>query len=111
MLIPLTLCIPLIPFNPSPCLRVSVVKESAMRKLQFYYFHLMPWPYLPEDFETRYESAWVTLPNALYDPERGHALYHRYLDELVAAERWGWDGICVNEHHQNAYGTMPSPNI
>ena len=23
----------------------------------------------------------------------------------------GWDGICVNEHHQNCYGTMPSPNV
>src|SRR5690606_37525876 len=23
----------------------------------------------------------------------------------------GFDGICVNEHHQNAYGMMPSPNI
>jgi alkanesulfonate monooxygenase SsuD/methylene tetrahydromethanopterin reductase-like flavin-dependent oxidoreductase (luciferase family) len=82
-----------------------------MRRLQFYYFHLMPWPYLPDDFDERYESAWVTLPNALYDPERGHALYHRYLDELVEAERRGWDGVCVNEHHQNAYGTMPSPNL
>jgi alkanesulfonate monooxygenase SsuD/methylene tetrahydromethanopterin reductase-like flavin-dependent oxidoreductase (luciferase family) len=71
----------------------------------------MPWPYLPDDFMARYESAWVTLPNALYDPERGHALYHRYIDELVEAERWGWDGVCVNEHHQNCYGTMPSPNI
>ena len=23
----------------------------------------------------------------------------------------GFDGICVNEHHQNAYGLMPSPNL
>jgi alkanesulfonate monooxygenase SsuD/methylene tetrahydromethanopterin reductase-like flavin-dependent oxidoreductase (luciferase family) len=23
----------------------------------------------------------------------------------------GFDGICVNEHHQNAYGMMPSPNL
>lgn len=79
--------------------------------MKFYYFHLMPWPYLPDDFDTRHESAWVNLPNTLYDPERGHDLYHRYLDELEAAERWGWDGVLVNEHHQNAYGTMPSPNI
>ena len=81
------------------------------RKLQFYYFHLMPYPYLPPDFAQTEPSAWVTPSNALYDPERGHELYNRYLDELVAAERWGWDGICVNEHHQNVYGTMPSPNI
>lgn len=82
-----------------------------MPKLQFYYFHLMPYPYLPENFTETYDSTWVTLPNSLYDPEKGHALYNRYLDELVRAADMGWDGVCVNEHHQNAYGTMPSPNI
>jgi alkanesulfonate monooxygenase SsuD/methylene tetrahydromethanopterin reductase-like flavin-dependent oxidoreductase (luciferase family) len=40
-----------------------------------------------------------------------HKAYHEYLDELEFAEKMGFDGICVNEHHQNAYGTMPSPNI
>jgi alkanesulfonate monooxygenase SsuD/methylene tetrahydromethanopterin reductase-like flavin-dependent oxidoreductase (luciferase family) len=29
----------------------------------------------------------------------------------VAAEQLGFDVIGVNEHHQNAYGLMPSPNI
>jgi alkanesulfonate monooxygenase SsuD/methylene tetrahydromethanopterin reductase-like flavin-dependent oxidoreductase (luciferase family) len=82
-----------------------------MPKLEFYYFHLMPYPYLPENFKETYNSTWVTLPNTFYDPEKGHALYNRYIDELVKAEEYGWDGICVNEHHQNAYGTMPSPNI
>ena len=79
--------------------------------MQFFYFHLMPWPYLPRDFDRRYDSAWVTLPNRLYDPKRGHRLYNEYLDELEHAERLGFDGLCVNEHHQNAYGTMPSPNL
>src|SRR2546423_5979342 len=82
-----------------------------MRALQFYYFHLMPYPALPEEFARTAEAAWVTPSNALFDPDIGHALYNRYLDELVAAEQWGWDGICVNEHHQNVYGTMPSPNL
>src|SRR5213079_924674 len=27
------------------------------------------------------------------------------------ADRVGFDGICVNEHHQNGYGLMPSPNL
>lgn len=82
-----------------------------MSKLQFYYFHLMPYPDLPPDFGSSAEAAWVTPSNALFDPERGHQLYNQYLDELVEAERLGWDGICVNEHHQNVYGTMPSPNL
>src|SRR5262249_36800312 len=79
--------------------------------MQFYFFHLMPWPHLPADFDERYHSAWVDLPNTYYDPEIGHRLYNDYLDELVHAETLGFDGVCVNEHHQNAYGTMPAPNI
>jgi len=79
--------------------------------MEFYAFHLMPWPHLPAGFRENYDSAWVTLPNSVYDPEEGHRLYNRYLDELVYAEEAGFDGVCVNEHHQNAYGTMPSPNL
>jgi hypothetical protein len=79
--------------------------------MQFYFFHLMPWPHIPADFDERYHSAWVDLPNTYYDPEIGHRLYNDYLDELVHAETLGFDGVCVNEHHQNAYGTMPAPNI
>jgi alkanesulfonate monooxygenase SsuD/methylene tetrahydromethanopterin reductase-like flavin-dependent oxidoreductase (luciferase family) len=74
-------------------------------------FHLMPWDRLPADFSEKYESAWTWLPNSLYDPAHGHELYNRYLDELVLADQLGFDGVCVNEHHQNAYGTMPSPNL
>ncbi len=79
--------------------------------MQYYFFHLMPWPYLPPDFEATYDSAWVWLPNSLYDPVQGHALYQSYIDILAYADELGFDGICVNEHHQNAYGLMPSPNV
>jgi alkanesulfonate monooxygenase SsuD/methylene tetrahydromethanopterin reductase-like flavin-dependent oxidoreductase (luciferase family) len=79
--------------------------------MKFFTFHLMPWDRLPDDFDEKYESAWTWLPNSLYDPAHGHVLYNRYLDELVLAEELGFDGVCVNEHHQNAYGTMPSPNL
>ena len=82
-----------------------------MSALEFHFIHLMPWPYLPADYDEKYDSTWVTLPNSLYDPVKGHELYNRYLDELELADRLGWDGVIVNEHHQNAYGTMPSPNI
>ena len=34
-----------------------------------------------------------------------------YLSLARAAEEAGFDGICVNEHHQNGYGLMPSPNL
>lgn len=76
--------------------------------MEFFSFHLMPWPYLPEDYGG---SAWIHCPNELYDPALGHDLYNRYLDELEYAEQLGFDGLVVNEHHQNAYGLMPSPNL
>jgi hypothetical protein len=85
--------------------------REGSRTVEFYLFHLMPWPYLPADFGETHSSAWVTCPNDLYDPERGNALYNRYLDELELGDQLGFDGICVNEHHQTAYGLMPAPNI
>lgn len=79
--------------------------------MKFFFFHLMSWPYLPDDFEKHYDSAWIWCPNTLFDAEKGSQLYNEYLDTLVYAEELGFDGVCVNEHHQNAYGLMPSPNL
>jgi alkanesulfonate monooxygenase SsuD/methylene tetrahydromethanopterin reductase-like flavin-dependent oxidoreductase (luciferase family) len=79
--------------------------------VKFSFFHLMPYPYLPDDFDEKYESSSLTYPNANFDPKLGAALYARYLDELEYADKLGFDGIAVNEHHQSAYGLMPSPNI
>ena len=76
------------------------------------FFHLMPYRDLPDDFEERYESVWVTPPNAeLCDPVKVAQYYKWNLDELELADRLGYDGIGVNEHHQNAYGFMASPNL
>ena len=75
------------------------------------FFHLMPYQHLPQDFESRHHSAWVDLPNENFDPELGSQHYTDYLDELQFADRMGFDGVCVNEHHNNAYGIMPSPNL
>ena len=79
--------------------------------MKFSFFHLMPYPYLPDDFDTAYDSSALTYPNANFSPELGAALYNRYLDELEYADKLGFDGIAVNEHHQSAYGLMPSPNL
>jgi len=79
--------------------------------MRFSWFHLMPYRWLPADFRERYHGVWVDVPNRLYDPERGHELYNEYLDMLEYAGQMGFDGLGVNEHHQNAYGMMPSPNL
>ena len=75
------------------------------------FFHLMPYQDLPGDFEENYRSAWVDAPNSLFDPEKCQDYYDDYLEELEFADTVGFDGVCVNEHHNNAYGLMPSPNL
>ena len=79
--------------------------------MKFTFFNLMPWPHLPDGFREKHRSVWVDLPNAMYDPREGNRVYHEYMDQLEYAESLGFDGIGVNEHHQNGYGLMPSPNI
>jgi alkanesulfonate monooxygenase SsuD/methylene tetrahydromethanopterin reductase-like flavin-dependent oxidoreductase (luciferase family) len=79
--------------------------------MKFYMIHLMPFADLDLDYDKKYNSAWVTLPNSYFDPQKGPALYNRYIDELVYADELGFDGICCNEHHQNAYGLMPIPGV
>jgi len=79
--------------------------------VKFCWFNLMPWPDLPDDFREKNRSVWVDIPSSLYDPKRGNHVYHEYLGQLEYADSLGFDGIGVNEHHQNAYGLMPSPNL
>ena len=71
----------------------------------------MPWPFLSDGFDETYDSAWVTLPNAIYDPLKGRDLYTSYFDELERADQLGWDGVIIPEHHQNVSVTIPSPNL
>jgi alkanesulfonate monooxygenase SsuD/methylene tetrahydromethanopterin reductase-like flavin-dependent oxidoreductase (luciferase family) len=79
--------------------------------VKFCWFNLMPWPDLPDDFRETNRSVWVDIDSRLFDPERANELYHTYMDQLEFADELGFDGIGVNEHHQNGYGIMPSPNI
>ena len=38
--------------------------------VKLYAWHFMAWPHLPADFDERYASGWVTVPNSLYDREK-----------------------------------------
>lgn len=79
--------------------------------MQVILFHLMPYADLDLQGTRGYDTVWVKLPNGFFDPVKGHKLYNRYLDELEYGEELGFDGIAVNEHHQTAYGIMPSPIV
>ncbi|MBZ5610170.1 MAG: LLM class flavin-dependent oxidoreductase [Acidobacteriia bacterium] len=79
--------------------------------MKFTWFNLMPWPYLPDDFREKHRSVWVDIDSKLFDPVKSHEVYNTYLDLLEYAATLGFDAIGANEHHQNGYGLMPSPNL
>ena len=79
--------------------------------MKILWFHLMPYTELPDSFKEDHPSVWVDIDSRLFEPEKAHAMYNDFMDELEFAAEIGFDGVCVNEHHQNAYGLMPSPNL
>ncbi len=76
------------------------------------WFHMQGYRDLPDDFRDRYDSIWVTPPNdeLCHSPEVAKYL-HWNLDELEMADDLGFDGLGLNEHHQNGYGFPISPNM
>jgi alkanesulfonate monooxygenase SsuD/methylene tetrahydromethanopterin reductase-like flavin-dependent oxidoreductase (luciferase family) len=83
---------------------------SVLDELEFLFFHFMPYVPLPADHK-RYESLWVDFSNSNFDPAIGHELYQRYWSELLLADRLGYDGILLNEHHNSPYTLNPAPNL
>jgi alkanesulfonate monooxygenase SsuD/methylene tetrahydromethanopterin reductase-like flavin-dependent oxidoreductase (luciferase family) len=79
--------------------------------MKLMWFHLMPYTELPDDFREKNPSVWVDIHSSLFDPKRAHLMYNDFMDELEYAAECGFDAVCVNEHHSNGYGLMPSPNL
>jgi len=79
--------------------------------MKLMWFHLMPYTELPADFRDANPSVWVDIHSSLFDPKRAHLMYNDFMDELEYAADCGFDAVCVNEHHSNGYGLMPSPNL
>jgi alkanesulfonate monooxygenase SsuD/methylene tetrahydromethanopterin reductase-like flavin-dependent oxidoreductase (luciferase family) len=79
--------------------------------MKLMWFHLMPYTELPDDFRDKHPSVWVDIHSSLFDPRRAHHMYNDFMDELEYAAECGFDAVCVNEHHSNGYGLMPSPNL
>ena len=77
--------------------------------MQCFLFHLMPYASLDLDYDKEYKASWVVYPNSI-SIKVGHYLYNTYLDELEMGEELGFDGLYVNEHHQNAYGLIYRPS-
>jgi len=79
--------------------------------MKLMFFHLMPYTKLPADFAEKHGSVWVDIDPKLFDASEAGGMYNDFIDEFEAAAKLGFDAVCVNEHHSNGYGLMPSPNL
>lgn len=79
--------------------------------MRFHWFAEVTYPHLPADFRERYPSAWVTPPAALIDGEKAGEMYRMFIRLMRLADRVGFDGLTVNEHHQTPLAVTPSPNL
>jgi hypothetical protein len=52
----------------------------------------MPWPHLAE-------PSYYPDPNVLFDPARARDVYAEHLDQMAMYEDYGFDAVCMNEHH------------
>lgn len=77
-----------------------------------HFLHWMSWPGMTDALlEANDGAAFLTFPNSEYDPVEGSRLMRRWLDELVAADRLGFDGLVYNEHHQMPHAHLPAANV
>ena len=72
--------------------------------MKVYAFDLLPWPHLSQ-------PSYYPDPNSLFDPARGTRVYAEHLEQMALYEEYGFDAVCMNEHHSKPYGLMPSPNL
>ena len=73
--------------------------------MQAWHFSESAYPFLPPS--ESYPSIRVSLANQNYDPEKGAALWDRFLEEWQIAEDEGVE-IMLNEHHQTATCVDPA---
>ena len=79
--------------------------------MKFHWFAEVTYPHLAKDFPQKHHSAWVDPPASLADPLKVGETYKMFIRLMEQADRDGFDGLAVNEHHQTAFAMTPSPNL
>jgi len=78
---------------------------------EVYFFTEMGYTAYPqEDARSRGYNN-LMFPNEHFSAERARELYAMYFDELVYCTETGFDGVMINEHHNNPLSMMPSVNV
>jgi alkanesulfonate monooxygenase SsuD/methylene tetrahydromethanopterin reductase-like flavin-dependent oxidoreductase (luciferase family) len=79
--------------------------------VKLYYFSEMPHHEYPDAEGDKYPSLRLAFPNTFFSQEIAHRNYQRYLDEYDAADRAGFDGLMINEHHSTPSCVNVSANM
>ena len=79
--------------------------------MKFTWFNLMPWPYLPDDFREKNRSVWVDIPNTLYDPKKGHFVYHSTWTSSSTRRPSASTASAATSTTRTATGSCPRPNL
>ena len=78
---------------------------------EVYFFTEMGYTAYPQDEARRRGYNNLMFPNEHFRPERAQQLYGMYFEELQYATESGFDGVMINEHHNNPLSMMPSVNV
>ncbi|MGH8057700.1 MAG: LLM class flavin-dependent oxidoreductase, partial [Candidatus Entotheonellia bacterium] len=78
---------------------------------EVYFFTEMGYTAYSQDEARRHGYNNLMFPNTHYSPERAQELYGMYFEELQYCTEAGFDGVMINEHHNNPLSMMPSVNV
>ena len=79
--------------------------------VKFHWFAEVTYEDLPKDWPPPGKGSWVDGDISLMDPVRMGENYRSFLRLMQQADREGFDGLAVNEHHQTPFAVTPSPNL
>ncbi len=78
---------------------------------EVYFFTEMGYTAYPQDEARKRGYNNLMFPNEHFSPEKAQDLYGMYFDELQYCTEVGFDGVMINEHHNNPLCMMPSVNV
>ena len=78
---------------------------------EVFFFTEMGYTGYSQKIAAEYGYTNLMFPNENFNPEKAAELYSMYFDELQHCSESGFDGIMINEHHNNPLSLMPSINV
>ena len=78
---------------------------------EVFFFTEMGYTAYSQEAAAEYGYTNLMFPNEHFSPQQANQLYSMYFDELQYCTESGFDGVMINEHHNNPLNMMPSINV